>query len=100
MKRIGLAETIDALRGELSEAMSRGAGQRIQFPLGQVQLEFHAGVKRDVEAKGGLRFWVIELGAGENHATESIQRVTVTLEPPVDARGERVLVARGSDEKP
>ena len=100
MTRIGLAEAIDALRAELGEAMSRGAGERIQFPLGRVQLEFHAGVTRDVEAKGGLRFWVIELGAGENHATESIQRVTVTLEPPIDARGERVLVARGSDEKP
>lgn len=100
MEQIGLAETIEALRAELAEALEKAKGQVIQFPVGEVHLEFQVGVTKDAKAKAGARFWVLELGAEAGYATESIQRVTLTLGPPVDADGQRVLVERGFDEHP
>ena len=92
--------TIQALRAELSEAMLKAEMDPIQFPVGEVHLEFQVGVTKDAKAKGGARFWIVELGAEAGYAAESIQHISVTLEPPVDAAGERVLVARGFDEAP
>ena len=100
VERIGLAETVAALRAELAAAVAAGADQEIQFPVGPVQLEFHIGVTKSAGGKGGLRFWVLELSGEGIRATETIQKLTVTLEPPVDAAGERVRVYRGSDQKP
>ena len=100
MNTIGLTETMDALRAELGEAIKNAAGQAVQFPVGAVEPEFHVGVTRGGEGKAGIRFWVVELGAGGTYNSESIQRVTIKLDPPVDADGNRVLVARGSDDKP
>ena len=53
----------------------------MHFRLGTVTLDFHVGVTREVEGKAGARFWVVELGGGASYAAESIQRVTVTLDP-------------------
>jgi Trypsin-co-occurring domain 2 len=100
VERIGLAETVAALRAELAVAVAAGADEEIQFPVGPVELEFHVGVTKSAEGKGGLRFWVLELGGGGSRATETVQKLTVTLEPPVDAAGERVRVHRGLDQKP
>jgi hypothetical protein len=100
VERIGLAETLAALRAELAAAVAAGADKDIQFPVGAVQLEFHVGVTKSADARGGLRFWVLELGGGGNRATETVQKLTVTLEPPVDAAGEQIRVHRGLDEKP
>ncbi len=100
MNQIGLTETIDALRAELGEAIENAAGQAVQFPVGAVELEFHVGVTRTAEGKAGIKFWVVEFGAGGSYVAESIQRVTIKLDPPVDATGNRVLVARGFDRKP
>jgi hypothetical protein len=100
MKQIGLTETIEALRTELSAAMAAGTDQAIQFPVGSVQLEFHVGVTKDVNAKAGVKFWVVELGTEGSYTNESIQKVVVTLEPPIDREGHPVRVRRGYDEKP
>ncbi len=37
MEKIGLVETIDALRSELAAAVEKAQGQEIQFPIGSVQ---------------------------------------------------------------
>ena len=70
MEKIGLVETIDALRSELAAAVKKAQGQEIQFPVGSVQLEFHVGVTKDVDAKAGVKFWVIELGAESGYAQD------------------------------
>ncbi len=94
MKKIGLVETIDALRSELAAAVKKAQGQEIQFPIASVQLEFQVGVTRDAEAKAGVRFYVLELGASGSYANESVQKVTLNLEAPVNEQGEQVKVAR------
>jgi hypothetical protein len=79
VERIGLAEAVAALRAELAAAVAEGADQEIQFPVGPVQLEFHVGVTKTGDVKGGLRIWVLELGGGASRASETIHKLTVTL---------------------
>lgn len=100
MEKIGLVETIDALRSELVAAVKKAQGQEIQFPIGSVQLEFQVGVTWDAEAKAGVRFWVLELGASGSYANESVQKVTLNLEAPVDLEGRAVKVTRLLQQKP
>ena len=100
MEHIGLKETIAALRAELSDAMTAGANEPIQFPVGSVQLEFHVGVTKDATAKAGVKFWVVELGAEGSYTQESIQKVVVNLEPPIDREGQQVRILGGFDEEP
>lgn len=100
MDKIGLAETIDALRAELSDAVSRAAGQDIQFPVAGVQLEFQVGVTHDAHGDGKLKFWVLELGGGASYANEAVQKVTLTLDAPVDLDGRPIKVGRRSAAKP
>jgi len=100
MEKIGLVETIDALRSELAAAAEKAQGQEIQFPIGSVQLEFQVGVTWDTEARAGVKFWVLELGASGSYANESVQKVTLNLEAPVDAEGRAVKVPRRVRQKP
>lgn len=100
MERLGLAETVEALRVELARAATEGAGADFQFPVEGVQLEFHVAVTRTGEGKAGVKFWVVEAGGSASYAREEIQTVTVTLGAPVDRDGHRYKVHRGSDDKP
>jgi hypothetical protein len=76
-----LADTIAAVRRELSAAQTAGAGQAIQFRTGPVELEFEVAVTRTGGGEAGVQLWVVTLSAkGElGHATT--QRITVTLQP-------------------
>jgi hypothetical protein len=98
--KVGLADAVDALRAELSEAMARARDQDIQFPVGEIQVEFHIGVTREAEGKAGLKVWVLELGGGGSYTRESVQTIVVSLEPPVTRDGQRVKVHRDLDRKP
>src|SRR5205807_274682 len=100
MEKIGLVETIDALRSELATAAKKAQEQEIQFPISSIQLEFQVGVTRDMEATGGVKFWVLELGASGSYANESVQKVTLNLEAPVDAEGRPLKVSRRLQQKP
>lgn len=100
MEQLELAETVEALRAELARAAAAGAGAGFQFPVTGVQLEFHVACTRAGEAKGGVRFYVVELGGSAGYAQEEIQTVTVTLGAPVDQNGDPVKIYRGSTQKP
>jgi Trypsin-co-occurring domain 2 len=100
MDKIGLPETIEALRAELRQAVAEGQDQDIQFPVGEVQLEFQVGITREGNVDGKLNVWVLELGVGGSYAKESVQTVTLTLESPVDAQGQPIKIRRRSAEKP
>jgi len=100
MEKIPLAETIAALRAELIKATAMAEGEPIQFPVGSIQLEFQVGATWNADATGGVKFWVLELGASGSYANESVQKVTINLEAPVDAEGRVVKVTRRSQQKP
>jgi hypothetical protein len=100
VERLGLAETVEALRVELTRATAARAGTEFQFPVTGVTLEFHVGVTKSGEGKAGLQFWVVELGGAASYAREEIQTVTVTLGAPVDHNGNPVKIYRSSTGKP
>ena len=77
----GLAATVRALRAELTEAMSEGREQDLLFELGDINLEFQVAVSKDAAAEGGVRFWVVTLGAKGSMATSATHRLALTLRP-------------------
>src|SRR5438445_13110571 len=78
VERIGLADSIQALRAELSEAMRKAEGDAIQFPVGEGPLDCQGGVTGDAKAKGRARDWSAELGAAAGYAAEPVQHTSVT----------------------
>jgi hypothetical protein len=100
VEQLELAETVEALRGELARAAAAGVGTGFQFPVTEVKLEFHVGVTKAGEGKAGVRFYVVELGGSASFKQEEIQTVTVTLGAPVDQSGSPVKIYRGSAEEP
>lgn len=99
MEKLGLAETMEALRAELAEAAA-GRESGLQFPIEGVELEFHVGVTRSGEGNAGVRFWVVELGAAGSYAREDLQTVRITLGAPVDKYGDTVRIYREASEEP
>lgn len=100
MQNIGLADAIDRVRRELADAVANAAGEDIHFPVGQVTLEFQVGLTRSASGSAGVNVWVVELGTEGEYAKESVQTVTVVLEPPVSADGRPVRVVARSDAEP
>lgn len=97
---IGLADLIEELHRELNKAVATAGDHDVQFPVAGVDVEVHVGISRVTGAKAGLRLWVVELGAEASAAAESIQRVTVRLDPPLDRNGHRVVVSQRSSKPP
>ena len=97
MERIGLPEAIAALRQELIESIVAAQGEKLRFEVGEVLMEFQVEVEKSIDGKGGIKFWVVEMGAGATSKDKAIHKVTVELKP-VRADGKPVLT--GSDEIP
>lgn len=100
MDEVGLAETIAAVRTDLARAIEASAGESLQFPVGQVTLEFQIAVARSTEGKAGIKICVVELGAAGKISSESMHTVTVVLQAPTDLQGRPVKVVSRSKNKP
>ena len=98
MAQIGLKEAIAALRQELIESVVSSQGEKLRFEVGEVTMEFHVEVERSVDAKGGIKFWVVELGASGANKDKAIHKVTIPLKP-VRQDGRPVLTG-STDEIP
>lgn len=96
-RRIGLQEAIAALRAELIESVVASQGERLRFEVGEITMEFQIEVERSAEAKGGIQFWVVELGGGGAVKDKDMHKVVVPLKP-VRADGKPILT--GSDDVP
>jgi len=95
--RIGLKDAIAALRGELIESIITAQGERLRFEVGEITMEFQVEVERSAEARGGIKFWVVEVGTGGAVKGKDVHRVVIPLKP-VRADGKPVLT--GSDDIP
>jgi hypothetical protein len=90
-----LADTIAAVRRELSSAQTEGQGQPIQFRTGPVELEFDVAVTRTRGGEGGVQIWVLTLGGKLERGRATTQRIKVTLQPvnPETHEGAEVSIA-------
>jgi hypothetical protein len=87
-----LADTIAAVRRELSLAQAAGQGQAILFRTGPVELEFEVAVTRTGGGQAGVQLWVLTLGAKGELAHATTQRIKVTLQPVNSETGEDAQV--------
>ena len=76
-----LADTIAAVRRELSSAQAAGQGQPVQFRTGPVELEFDVAVTRTRGGQAGVQIWVLTLGGKLERERANTQRIRVTLHP-------------------
>lgn len=99
MAELDLVTVIRSLRSQLDEAMTVAEKQKIQFEATSVELEFQVGITSSAEATGGVKFWVVELGGSGSRASESIQKVKLSLSPKL-ASGQTVKIAGATDSDP
>jgi hypothetical protein len=83
-----LADTIAAVRRELSAAQAAGQGQPVQFRTGPVELEFEVAVTRSGGGQAGVQLWVLTLGGKGELGQAATQRIKVTLQPVNPDTGE------------
>ena len=95
-----LADTIAAVRRELSSAQAAAQGQPMQFRTGPVELEFEVAVTRTGGGEAGVQLWVLTLGGKGERAHATTQRIKVTLQPVNPETGEdaRITDARRGPE--
>jgi hypothetical protein len=82
---IGLADAIENLRQELTEATKRGEGQSLRFNVNGIDLELAVEIAREGGAGGKVSFKVLSVGGeigGEGKLSHSnVHRIKVTLKP-------------------
>jgi Trypsin-co-occurring domain 2 len=81
VENIGLTEAIEALRQELTAAIAAASAKELRFKVGEVSMEFEVGIERVTTGKGGIRFWVLEVGGERSVSTVRTHRLTVPLTP-------------------
>ncbi len=90
---VGLADAVWALRSELTAAMAEGAGQRLRFELGEVEMEFLLEVTKEGSGEAGVKFWVISLGGRAGVSSGSTHRVKLVLTPKDVLTGHRATIS-------
>ena len=74
---VGLADAIEALRAELTEAMARGGNKPMRFALEPIDLTMQAVITKD--AHGNIGWKVLEFGGSFEKVRT--QTITVKLTP-------------------
>ncbi len=92
MAKIALAEMIEQLRHELQKAVRAGKDEDIRFKLGEVTLEAQVEVTKEGDAKAGVKFWVVDVGAAGKASKAVTQKIVLKLQP-VDKSGGSVRLA-------
>lgn len=82
-KPIGLADAIEQLRNELTDAIARGEGQALRFNVNDIKVELAVQITHKGSGKGELSFNVLGAGAkigGEGGIDRSsTHRITLSL---------------------
>jgi hypothetical protein len=78
---IPLADLIDAVRGELEAAALNAVDQKLQFEVRDVELEVEIATTGTKSGEGGIKVWVVNIGAKLDRSNANTQRVTLKLGP-------------------
>ncbi|MEU2874604.1 trypco2 family protein [Streptomyces olivoreticuli] len=97
----GLAETIRALRAELTAAMENGINEPLRFELKDVSLDVTLAITKETSGDAGVRFGVVSFGAKGKIGDDVTHRLSLSLSPVIvdggQARPARIN-ARTDDE--
>jgi hypothetical protein len=101
MSRNGLplAEAIEHLRTELSEAIDAGKGKGLRFAPESIDLELQVEVATAASTEAGAKFWVLSAAAAGSREQSSTHTLKLRLRP-VDASGDDVLIADSDRREP
>jgi Trypsin-co-occurring domain 2 len=77
----GLADSLTALRMELTSALVTGKDDPLKFQLNSILLEMEVVVTKDAGADGGVRFGVVSFGAKGSIADAKTHKLTLSLQP-------------------
>ena len=92
--QIGLADAIENLRQELSEATRRGEGQALRFNVDDIELELAVELVRENGGEAKVHFKVlgsgVEVGGKGGLSHSDAHRVKITLKPAGAAGGYKV----------
>ncbi|GGV69790.1 hypothetical protein GCM10010277_80140 [Streptomyces longisporoflavus] len=98
----GLAETIQALRSELTAAMRSGHNEALRFELGAAELNVTLAITREASGDAGLRFGVVSFGTKGQAGDQTTHQLSLSLTPvTIDGNGRAASVqvnARTTDE--
>jgi hypothetical protein len=78
---IELADMIYRLRSELSRAMWSGEHADLKFKAESVELELTVGLEKSTDPKIAVRFWVLDMSAGQQQSSTVTQKITLRLHP-------------------
>ncbi|MFE6864505.1 trypco2 family protein [Nocardia sp. NPDC057668] len=92
---IELADFIQDLRKELSQAIATGSGQDLRFELGPIELETSVAVTREAGGGGKIRFLVVDADAQGKLGDAKTQTVRLTLNPVLNSTGASPYVSGG-----
>ena len=87
MERIGLKEAISSLRAELSESILAAADEKLQFEVGDINLEFKAEIERAVEGSAGIKIYVVDIGGKGAQTSSTAHTIQIALKPVTQAGG-------------
>lgn len=90
---IELSDLIRDLRHELAEAVRSAPPDGLRFALGSIEVEVEVAVENRTDGRGGIRFWVLELGGDASRTSASTQRIKLSLHPQVGASGRTPYVS-------
>jgi hypothetical protein len=76
-----VSSALEGLRSELEQAWLAGQGRRVRFRVTDVTLTIQVVARREVEAGGKVRWYLIEAGGEGRAARESTQTLVLTLTP-------------------
>ncbi len=101
-KLMGLSAALEALREELESTWEQSAGKAIRFRVNEVTLTLEAVARRDAQANGKIRWWLIEAGGDVKTGRETTQTLVLQLTPGLyDAQGNsRPLDVAGDQPQP
>ena len=78
---VGLADAIANIRQELERATTEGLASGIGFEPGPLELEFEVGFQITKAGEGGIRVYVLTLGAKAEQGNSGTHRLKLTLTP-------------------
>ncbi|MET9364651.1 trypco2 family protein [Streptomyces sp. NPDC006632] len=84
---IELADAIESVRDQLTEAAARATGQPLVFELGDIQMEFTLELRKEVKGGAKVRAWVVDAGADAARITGRTHKVSFTLKPHTAPNG-------------
>lgn len=80
-KKAELSTVIESLRHDLDVAMQKGKGKGIRFNIESMEVELKTTASVETGGKGGVKFWLAELGGDYKDKNETIHTIRLKLNP-------------------